>query len=58
MAIAAALKYSLFLNLIRALLVLLIVVALCVGKLRARPRLRVGRDCAPGTMPLRNNACG
>jgi hypothetical protein len=44
-AIAAPLKYSLSLNLIRALLVLLFGGALCVGDC-ARPSLRVGRDCA------------
>jgi hypothetical protein len=57
MAIAATLKYSLFLHLIRALLVLLIVVALCVGNLRGAPACALGA-IVPRYVPLRNNACG
>src|ERR1700704_6162145 len=45
MAIAATLKYSLFLHLIRALLVLLIG-GILRGRFARGPRLRVGRDCA------------
>jgi hypothetical protein len=45
MAIAATLKYSLFLHLIRALLVLLIG-GIMRGRVARGPRLRVGRDCA------------
>jgi hypothetical protein len=57
MAIAATLKYRPFLHLIRALLVRLIVMALCVGGVRA------AHVCALGaivhrSMPLRNNAGG
>jgi hypothetical protein len=44
-AIAATLKYSLFLHLIRALLVLLIG-GIVRGRFARGPRLRVGRDCA------------
>jgi hypothetical protein len=45
MAIAATLKYSLFLHLIRALLVLLIG-GIMRGRFARGPRLRLGRDCA------------